>query len=261
MANRNPSLAHQNARADRADLLPPGSTAIQVLLELKRLHNEIRRISFVFYADAPGFEERSLGDPSLALRSIFDKANSLAQSTGCDVPLWIFAWFLTNDSESLRQLLAQTLKHDLERRSNNTLTVDLPSLNIRSIQDKIDNLDTNFLLGVCSRCQLADGSIAHIPMMDFRCQSTDENLRKVQTTIRGIGQSKGYILESGRSYHFYGLDLLDEKSWLKFMARCLLLSPLVDSRYIAHRLIDEMCVLRLSTSARHPKVPVVVGSF
>ena len=261
MADRNPHLAQRNARAERSELLPLGSTATQVVLEFKRLHAEIRRISFVFYPEAPGLEERALSNRSLALRSIFSEADSLAKSTGCDVPLWDFAWFLTDDAESLQQVLAQTLKHDLERQANNTLALDLSSLNRRSIQERIDSLGSNLLLGVCSKCQLLDGSTAHIPMMDFRCQATDENLQKVQTTLRGIGQSKGYVLESGRSYHFYGLDLLDQKSWVRFMANCLLLSPLVDSRYIAHRLIDEMCVLRLSTSQRHPKTPVVVASL
>jgi len=122
-------------------------------------------------------------------------------------------------------------------------------------------LKSNVVLAVCSRCHLADGSIVHIPMLDFRCKQSPVNQQKVESSLRAVGQRRGYVLESGLSYHYYGHDLMGERSWIQFMGKCLLLSPLVDSRYIAHRLIDGACALRVNTSGRHPKHPTVVANL
>src|SRR5213075_183801 len=67
-----------------------------------------------------------------------------------------------------------------------------------------------------------------IPMMDFRCTPSASNLDRIQRALRALGQSAGAVLASGRSYHFYGFQLLPPNEWSDFLARCLLLAPLVD---------------------------------
>jgi hypothetical protein len=251
-------MTRQNAPTEESRPVPFGGSALEVLIDQARLHPEICKISFVSYADAPGFEERSLNGGT-ALSDIFSKAALLSESTGCDVPLWDIAWSLANTPEVFEQLVAQALQHDLKGRSTQTFSFETPSTGIRPVQEIIDGLKSNFVLAVCSKCQLLDGSTAHIPMMDFRCKPSPENQQKVESSLRGIGQKRGYVLESGRSYHYYGLDLMDETSWIQFMGKCLLVSPLVDSRYIAHRLMEGKCALRVSTSSRHPRCPRVVA--
>jgi len=253
-------MAQPETFAEGLTALPMGSSALEVLLDQK-LHNpQIRMISFVSYADTAGFEERSLYGGA-ALSDIFNKAALLAESTGCDVPLWDIAWSLASTPEVFEQLIAQALKHDLRGQPTQTVGFETPSSGVQSVLEEIKGSKNNVVFAVCSKCQLADGSIVHIPMMDFRCKPSPENLQTVKSSLRGAGQKKGYVLESGRSYHYYGLDLMDEKSWIQFMGKCLLLSPLVDSRYIAHRLIEGTCALRVSTSERHPKRPTVVASL
>jgi hypothetical protein len=250
----------QESSAEAFPALPIGSTALEVLLELKYRRPQIEEIRLVTYPDKPGFEERSL-QQGPGLRDVFHRAASLAQSTNCDVPLWDIAWSLADTPDIFEQLVTQSLGHDLNGQPSQIFCFATAPSGVQHIREKIQGLRSNVVLAICSKCRLADGSVAHIPMMDFRCKSSPENQKKVESSLRGVGQKAGYILESGRSYHYYGIDLMDEKSWIQFMGKCLLLSPLVDSRYIAHRLIEGTCALRISTSERHPTFPMVVANL
>ena len=98
-------------------------------------------------------------------------------------------------------------------------------------------------------------------MIDLTCGKSADNIRTLVRVFRQIGQKRGVLLDSGRSYHYYGLELLHEQDWLAFMGRSLLLTPLVDTRYIAHRLIDDYGRLRVSTSKNKPNMPVVVDQI
>lgn len=95
-------------------------------------------------------------------------------------------------------------------------------------------------------------------MIDFRVPPGDYGLAAVREAVARMGIKRGAILDSGRSYHFYGFDLLTQKQWWEFMAQCLLLGPLTDVRYIGHRLLEGMGILRLTATPLKPKAPVVV---
>lgn len=96
----------------------------------------------------------------------------------------------------------------------------------------------------------------HIPMMDFDCDENDGNLAKIECFLRAIGQ-QGIILESGRSYHFYGIKLMNGKQWLNFLGDCQLFG-LCDRRYIGHRLKDGLGILRVSCCDLRQQMPRVV---
>jgi len=113
------------------------------------------------------------------------------------------------------------------------------------------------LMGVTSSVNIDPKQRMHIPMMDFSCSPSEQRLGALRNMLREIGQRRGFILESGRSYHYYGVDLLDEERWRAFLGKCLLMKDFVDERYVGHQLVDGYCVLRLSASPLKPKVPTV----
>jgi hypothetical protein len=117
------------------------------------------------------------------------------------------------------------------------------------------------VLGLCSRCRLCDGRTMHIPLMDFRVTPTSQSARAAKRALRAMGEAQGALLASGRSYHYYGFRLLEEAQWLEFMCRAILAAPLTDTRYIAHRLLAGMGVLRLTATAAKPVVPWVVTTL
>ncbi len=103
----------------------------------------------------------------------------------------------------------------------------------------------------------------HLPLMDFRCENTLENLERVKNFLAKIGQKTGVILDSGRSYHYYGADMLSKDEWRIFMAECLLSDladlQLLDVNYIGHSLWDGFAILRISSSQNYPKIPTVIS--
>ena len=123
--------------------------------------------------------------------------------------------------------------------------------------------DNDELLAICSRCMRADGSVGHLPMLDFRAEASTEpataarTLELITKALIEIGAPDGVVANSGNSYHYYGFDSVTEVEWREFMLNCLLLEPVVDVRYIAHRLLSGGAALRITSSSEMPMPHVV----
>lgn len=103
---------------------------------------------------------------------------------------------------------------------------------------------------------LSDGEIAHLPLLDFKMPVSDKALITVEECIRQIGL-KGYVLDSGRSYHFWGRELISADQLIKVLARFVLLHPISDKSWAAHQLIEGSASLRISE--RYGRLPEVVS--
>jgi hypothetical protein len=82
--------------------------------------------------------------------------------------------------------------------------------------------------------------------LDFHCPSSAPNLELVAEALRLLDIGAGFILESGKSYHFYGRRLITDSERISFLSRALLLAPIVDRSWIAHQLLEGACGLRIS---------------
>jgi len=122
-------------------------------------------------------------------------------------------------------------------------------------------LPKDFVLAASSQVKLKDGSLAHLPMVDFKCAPTQPNIELAKEAFAKIGQTDGVLLNSGNSFHYYGQTLMNEKEWRDFLGHCLLLSDFIDTRYVGHALINNECRLRLSTAPLNPFIPTVVQVF
>ncbi len=126
----------------------------------------------------------------------------------------------------------------------------------------IDNIDVmdmlaseNKRIAINSAVTLADGTEAHIPMLDFHLPFSDINTGIVINICRQLGES-GYIMASGKSYHFIGKKLFGYNDMVQFMARALRFTPLVDEIWISHQLQDKSCSLRIGK--KHGVVPTLI---
>jgi len=128
-------------------------------------------------------------------------------------------------------------------------------ITVENLREIIGKLKKDSAISVMSKIK-TEKEIYHLPMMDFF--SADH--LKIEELIRKIIKARGVILFSGRSYHYYGATLLNEKEWLNFLGDCLL-SGLVEARYIGHLLKDQSATLRLSASVLKPSVPVVISAI
>lgn len=135
------------------------------------------------------------------------------------------------------------------------------AINLQALEAIIESFsEEERVLAVTSKVKTFSlKELLHIPMMDFSCEISAANLERIQAFLKGIGQA-GLILETGRSYHFYGTGLLTKDEHSLFIGKCLLFTGYTDSRYIGHQLIDGLTALRISAGkTRSSLMPTVVG--
>ena len=110
---------------------------------------------------------------------------------------------------------------------------------------------------------LKNGKLYHLPMLDFAKEKLNEkDLERIKNILpEGIGKEMVFF-KTGRSWHGYGRKLLNSNGELiNFLAQSLLINlpneaPIVDPRWIAHRILAKQGGLRItSNSSRHDFPP------
>ena len=118
-----------------------------------------------------------------------------------------------------------------------------------------------------SRVKLPDGTILHIPMLDFVGKHIVKDWSTVDMTLPKELLERFYLFDSGRSFHGYSLHLISEREWMRFMGALLLMnlplkSAIVDHRWVGHRLRGGFSALRWSCNTSHyKKIPQLFGQF
>jgi hypothetical protein len=122
-----------------------------------------------------------------------------------------------------------------------------------SLAAEVHSLSPGQILALSSRLISDGGDEWHIPMLDYRIPVSDENEALVVAHLGAMGED-GWLLRSGRSYHYIGLSLLaGPEGLMRFLGTALLFAPMVDGRWVAHQLIEGACSLRVSSGdARQP---------
>jgi len=110
---------------------------------------------------------------------------------------------------------------------------------------------------VCSNILTTSGEALRIPMMDFLCKISESSQSAIAAFVRAGELTPAVIVNSGQSYHVYGMRLLTEKEWIQFLANSLLFAPITDARYIGHRLREME--FKLKVRSENGEVPHIVG--
>jgi hypothetical protein len=95
----------------------------------------------------------------------------------------------------------------------------------------------------------------HIPLLDFHIPPSIANLRLCSNILNHLGL-KGYILDSGKSYHFIGNEMIGFECLQTVLFNALLFSPIIDKSWIAHQLIQKNCCLRVTP--KYGRLPYLV---
>lgn len=113
-----------------------------------------------------------------------------------------------------------------------------------------------------------NGAQLHIPMIDFLGRAEGWKLADITHDVaRQLGCPIDFqFFDVGRSFHAYGLTLLEQARWYQFLGELLTLqrsraaSP-VDSRWIGHSLVRGFSALRWShNTSRYEGMPRLVAS-
>lgn len=124
----------------------------------------------------------------------------------------------------------------------------------------IRNLVSNkqHVISVASCLTAPNGDLVHLPFMNFHPEI--DNLQYLSESIKFITKNQhGYLVATGRFYHFYGQYLLTPTEWLNFNCDFLLPTVLVSERYISHSLRQGYNTLRLTSQEPFkPKTPHLI---
>lgn len=155
-------------------------------------------------------------------------------------------------------LFQRAIRHDHGGARRTTLSID--EFEREHSRGSFAELDDRTIVSLTSTIALADGSAAHLPMLDLALAANEANDSAAVAMLAELGL-KGHLYASGSSYHFISSTPSDWPNTVKLLARAQLLGPLVDHRWISHQLIDGECSLRVSTDQeRHKAEHILVAS-
>lgn len=223
-----------------AEKVQVGMEAIDLAQALFEYHN-ILLMQFIIYQceERPHFAEAKAKDPK-ARRSV---AKALQHTPDFTEPT-IFVQKL-EDFAAVRERLSGLREIDPDR------------VEIASYLEGKEKPRVHEAMKVVSRVNTKNG-LYHIPLLDLDIPVDDNGATSAEAVFTNLGVGSGAIINSGASYHGWGLELLTDDDWRKFMARALLLDR-IDRRWIGHRLIDGQANIRVSE--KRGLIPKVVYVF
>lgn len=203
----------------------------------------------------PSLPVQSRFSPSQSEVSILERALQLRSQL--DMPFWDSAMVACfSSAETPVGLLKAVLCHRTYK--DNLITFSRDEV----LQDAVINLclkaTDKLWYSAISEILLYDGTKAHIPFLDFHCPQSERNAQLAITVMRQLLPAGALLLESGKSYHGYGLKLVSEAELIDFLAKAVLFAPITDRAYVAHQILERKSAIRLSQGGRLMKAPRVI---
>ena len=123
-----------------------------------------------------------------------------------------------------------------------------------ALVDAVSSVTDQSFVVMRSNVRLDDGTLAHLPMLDLRLQSSPVHDQPALQLAQWL-LPDALLIDSGSSYHVYGRATITPFELVEFLGRALQFSPLVDRRWIAHQLRERCCALRISRGSGHDFAP------
>ena len=215
------------------------------------------RVSFI--KAAPRVQRRVAGAGASEL--LIEQARAIRSAEG--IPFW-HALFMAGELSSSgvpADILRSAMYHQdaaqqetLEIVTSDDTPVKLAELARRSPAQGRDSI------ALQSRVTLANGEDRYVPMLDFTSKAIRPGSASTVRAAVEVLDTAGILCSSARSFHFYGRPLVTREEQLDFWARALLLTPIVDERWIAHQIRGQVGALRFSANERGV-VPMVIAEI
>ena len=181
-------------------------------------------------------------------------ARGLSLRAATDLPFWDSVLVSSfGVRESIAPLLgAATRHHPITR----PLEVESATCSAHVLESLCQNRAPDQSLALLSSVETDNGDVAHWPMLDFHVPASDVNCQLALDALSCLESGPGVLMFSGQSYHFIGEVLLAPDALVSFLARALLLHPIVDRSWLAHQMLERRCALRISAREHddHPRV-------
>ena len=95
-------------------------------------------------------------------------------------------------------------------------------LDSEKINHTIESLPKEANLGIYSKVKTLLNKYYYLPMVDFVCKKSSKYVDLIIERFKKEGIKHGYIVETAKSYHYYGKDLMTYKQWIEFYRKSFL---------------------------------------
>lgn len=203
-------------------------------LEIIKMHPEIQVVRVFEFPSNNKLQDRNKW---LSLKSAHLVNKTLIKKATTGMSFWESLFSIAKSGEGIdKDLIKNALFHNKNEKFTYYTRNDFIDFISRDIDGDI---------AINSKVVLTDGSEKHIPMLDFKIKSNPYNLKLVKDVL-DVLNLKGFILDSGKSYHFVGFELKTESELLDLLAYFILLQPISDKAWASHQILERSTSLRLS---------------
>ncbi len=235
-----------------------GKPITEFLSAFCRIHPEVARLRFAAYVPEPKLSERLSNVLAAEEENLRDEAVAICRGNG--IPFWDALLGLCMKRNAIPERFLESASVHNSRSSQDEFDVARDDVSSERISELVKQLPEGQGLVVSSKLYLESGDAAQIPMLDFRCPCSIGNAHAIRKILTLLDHKSGVLVESGHSYHYYGGRLLSVQEWIEFMAHALLFAPIVDPRYVAHRIADGECRLKIAAS-KDSIYPIIVDIY
>lgn len=223
-----------------------GCRASDAVQELLLSFGDVASVTFSSYSHLPMVQERvslSEGEASIVERAIERRSSTR-------LPFWDSVMLSISESEEPADNLLDTAATHVSMRGS-----DIVLNRNRLMSGGVQELEHKNSLAKAETCivseiSMADGTIQHLPMIDFHCAPTLAGRLAATGVCKRIFPKGALLAKSGESFHAYGLELISIPKFVQFLGMALLYSPIIDRAYVAHQLIEGRCALRISSVSK-----------
>ena len=87
-------------------------------------------------------------------------------------------------------------------------------------------------------------------MIDFHINPSEDNLKTVDKVLSKLELKNGFLINSGKSYHFISKNLVTQDQLNTLLAKMIFFTPIIDRNWVAHQIIEKMCALRVTKGSK-----------
>jgi len=199
----------------------------------------------------------SIGQPSLGVaQSIVGHHQEISLVTLIQHDVFINWRQQHKDNTEKAKWLLESFTHPTPTAQKTLRRDEFLALTLESLRSDTPHTVWSFTSKVICK----DGSIQHIPMMNFHPEIDGFEPYVLQSLEYLFPKKPGVLVDSGRYLHYYGNFLISQDEWLHFLGEFLMPCILVSPRYIGHRIHDGYSTLRLTNDEKFkPTLPRVVS--
>jgi len=155
------------------------------------------------------------------------------------IPFWESLMLTFNNNKNFsKRILDAVITHTKRKRER------INKYDFISETENMITMDINFAFN--SEIITKSKKRLHLPLLDFYISVSEENQKVVECIIAALNMKNGYLLISGKSYHFIGSDLITRKELIIMLSSALHFAPIIDKSWLAHQLFELSCSLRFT---------------